>query len=105
MRYIKAEEVLPFDVLELVQQYIDGELLYIPKRKTGHNAWGSLSGTKEYYLKRNTLIYSDYMSGFGITSLDEKYCLAEKTIQRIIRNSKPSYRKKQAGGSEHEPRK
>ena len=57
MRYIKAEEVLPFEVLELVQQYIDGELLYIPKCKTGHNAWGSLSGAKEYLLKRNGLIY------------------------------------------------
>ena len=103
MRYIKAEEVLPFEVLELVQQYIDGELLYIPKCKTGHNAWGSLSGAKEYLLKRNGLIYSDYLNGLSVKSLAEKYCLAEKSIQRIIRNSKPSNRKAQTGGPEHEP--
>lgn len=103
MRYIKAEEVLPFELLELVQQYVDGELLYIPKCKTRHNAWGSLSGAKEYLLKRNELIYSDYLNGFSIKSLAPKYCLAEKTIQRIIRNSKPSDVKIQAGGSEREP--
>ncbi len=103
MRYIKAEDVLPFEILELVQQYIDGELLYIPKCKTRHNAWGSLSGAKEFLLKRNELIYSDYQNGFSIKSLSEKYCLAEKSIQRIIRNCKPSDVKLQAGGAEHEP--
>ena len=101
MRYIKAEEVLPAEVLELVQQYIDGELLYIPKCKADHKAWGALSGTKEYLLRRNALIYSDYLSGFSIGSLAEKYHLAEKSIQRIIRNSKPS--ETQKGGSAHEP--
>ena len=103
MRYIKAEDVLPLDVLELVQQYADGEMLYIPKRKTGHNAWGSLSGAKEYLLKRNALIYSDYLSGLGVKLLAEKYCLAEKSIQRIIKNSKPSDAETHIGGSEHEP--
>ncbi len=105
MCYNRAEEVLPFDVLELVQRYIDGELLYIPRCKTGHNAWGSLSGTKEYFLRRNALIYSDYLSGLSIGSLAEKYCLAEKSIQRIIRSRKPSDKEKREGGSGHEPRK
>ena len=39
MGYVKAEDVLPEEVLELIRQYIDGELIYIPrkgeKRETG----------------------------------------------------------------------
>ena len=103
MSYIRAEEILPADVLENVQKYIDGQMLYIPKRKPKHNAWGSLSGTKEYYRKRNALICSDFMSGASVDSLAVKYCLAEKSIQRIVRKSKPSCIEDQSGGFEHEP--
>ncbi len=29
MGYIKAEEILPVEIIELVQQYVDGESIYI----------------------------------------------------------------------------
>ena len=31
MSYIKAESVLPQNIIEIIQQYIDGENIYIPK--------------------------------------------------------------------------
>ncbi len=34
MRYMKAADVLPPDLLAQVQAYIDGEYLYIPRRET-----------------------------------------------------------------------
>ncbi len=89
MRYIKAEDVLPFEILELVQQYIDGELLYIPKCKTRHNAWGSLSGAKEFLLKRNELIYSDYQNGFSIKSLSENIVLLKKVFKESSETANP----------------
>lgn len=32
MGYIKAKDVLPLEVIEQVQQYISGEVLYIPRK-------------------------------------------------------------------------
>ncbi|EOS43880.1 hypothetical protein C809_03738 [Lachnospiraceae bacterium MD335] len=29
MGYIRAEEILPVEVIELIQQYVDGENIYI----------------------------------------------------------------------------
>ena len=31
MGYIRAEDVLPSEVLTLVQEFIDGQMLYVPK--------------------------------------------------------------------------
>ena len=33
MSYIKAEEVLPQNVIAMIQQYIDGQNIYIPKKE------------------------------------------------------------------------
>ena len=35
MGYMKAEEILPIEIIELIQQYVDGENIYIP-RKSSH---------------------------------------------------------------------
>ncbi len=32
MKYKKAQDILPKDVLDLVQKYIDGDYIYIPKK-------------------------------------------------------------------------
>lgn len=32
MGYIKAEEVLPEEIIRLVQHYVDGENIYIPRK-------------------------------------------------------------------------
>ena len=33
MGYLKAEEVLPIELIELIQQYTDGTNIYIPMSK------------------------------------------------------------------------
>ncbi len=32
MKYIKATDVLPVEILEIIQEYIDGEYIYIPRK-------------------------------------------------------------------------
>ena len=32
MSYKKAEEVLPIEIIEMIQQYIEGENIYIPRK-------------------------------------------------------------------------
>ena len=88
MSYINAEKVLPIELVELIQEYVEGQMLYVPKRGDGKIAWGTKTGTKEILCKRNEEIYAEYLSGSKVTDLAEKYYLTEKSIQRIIRNMK-----------------
>ena len=32
MSYIRADEILPKELLETIQQYVDGQIIYIPKK-------------------------------------------------------------------------
>lgn len=84
MSYRKAEEILPIEIIELIQQYVDGENIYIPRRDENRKEWGAVTGTREELSKRNCEIYSDYMQGMKTAALSEKYFLSEKSIQRII---------------------
>lgn len=88
MGYIKAADVLPLEIIEQVQQYISGEILYIPKKKNDKCSWGEKTSTKRELAKRNARIYFEYCSGTSITQLANKYYLVEKSIQRIIRQEK-----------------
>ena len=87
MGYVKAEDILPKEVLELIWQYVDGELIYIP-RKGEKRCWGSGTGIRESLNSRNENIYMKYLQGMSVHELAESYCLSEKSIQRIIKSLK-----------------
>lgn len=40
MKYKKAQNVLPEEILELIQNYVDGEYLYIPRKSKNKKSWG-----------------------------------------------------------------
>lgn len=90
MSYRKAEEVLPREVLASVQQYIDGQMLYIPRKTQEKRSWGSATGTKRKLELRNESIYAKYQEGISVKELSDEYFLTEKSVQRIIRKCKPS---------------
>ncbi len=85
MGYVKAEDVLPEEVLELIRQYIDGELIYIP-RKGEKRCWGSGTGIRDSLGFRNETIFRKHLQGMSVHQLAEEYCLSVKSIQRIITN-------------------
>ena len=85
MGYIRAEEILPIEVIELIQQYVDGESIYIPRKAANRQAWGAGTQIRQELLARNRQIYMDYLAGSRISELACKYCLSEKSIQRILR--------------------
>ena len=85
MGYIRAEEILPIEVIELIQQYVDGENIYIPRKSAHKQAWGAGTQIKQELLMRNRQIYKDYLSGSKASELACKYYLSEKSIQRILR--------------------
>ncbi|SNT02206.1 Mor transcription activator family protein [Anaerovirgula multivorans] len=84
MGYVKATDVLPQDLLDRIQNYIDGEYIYIPRKTENRKAWGEKTNTKAENLIRNMGIYSDYLNGVTVDELSEKYFLSPKSIQRII---------------------
>lgn len=82
MSYLRAGEILPPELLSQVQQYAEGQTLYIPKRNH-RRSWGAVSGAKELLAKRNAEIQARREAGESIRELAAQYCLSEKTIQTI----------------------
>ncbi len=85
MGYIRAEEILPIEIIELIQQYVDGKNIYIPRKSAHRQAWGAGTQVKQELLRRNEQIYKDYLAGSKASELACKYYMSEKSIQRIIR--------------------
>ena len=83
MKYINAAEILPDQLLKELQRYIDGDVLYIP-RASGKKAWGTDSGSRLFYQKRNEEIKRLYKAGFSLDILVERYHLAYSTIRKIV---------------------
>nr|WP_294022258.1 CD3324 family protein [uncultured Lachnoclostridium sp.] len=84
MRYQKANEILPVELVELIQDYIDGEYVYIPRKQENKKGWGETSRAREELQSRNIEIFVKYSQGLGIKDLAEQYFLSEKCIQRIV---------------------
>lgn len=84
MSYKKAAHVLPQELLLKVQEYIDGEFLYIPRAADNKKSWGDTTSTRQDLQDRNRQIYADYLAGTNMETLAEKYYLSLKSIQRIV---------------------
>lgn len=94
MSYKKAEQVLPDELIALIQTYIDGECIYIPRKENHRKSWGESTCIRFELEERNAKIYKDWCVGMKTSQLAEKYCLSDKSIQRILRNAKLSERKR-----------
>ena len=87
MRYIKAEEILPEELIRSIQEYADGVSIYIPRKPGTRRAWGQETGYKAELRARNDRIRNDYAAGANVTALSRKYHLSEKSIRRILQKS------------------
>ena len=87
MGYKKAEEILPKEMIELIQQYADGVNIYIPRKEENKQQWGSNTSYKEELQQRNRLIYGEYLKGTAVCELAEDYFLSVKSIQRNHHNN------------------
>jgi Mor family transcriptional regulator len=88
MSYIRADKVLPIEIIELIQTYIDGENIYIPRKEDNKQTWGNGTRIRQELNERNSSIFADYQQGIQISELAEKYFLSEKSIQRIVLEKK-----------------
>lgn len=86
MSYVHALEILPEGLIKKIQEYVDGQVIYIPKIKSKKCKWGEKTDTKTYFKERNLEIYRSYKNGTTVFELSERYFLTPKSIQRILRN-------------------
>lgn len=88
MSYANARDIFPEDILNIIQKYIEGKCIYIPKKQENKMSWGELSESKKELFIRNSRIYEEYLAGYSTKELSGKYYLSLKTIQRIILQKK-----------------
>lgn len=87
MKYENAKDILPEELLEKVQKYAAGKLLYVPLDKEKRN-WGEASGYREKLQKRNRMICNKYTNGTTISELADEYFLSLDSIKKIIYSKK-----------------
>jgi Mor family transcriptional regulator len=84
MKYQKANLILPPQLLAELQEYLQGEYLYVPAKKDERKAWGECSGYREEIKERNRTIMVDYHTGLSIEEIAVKYSLSVFSIRKIV---------------------
>ena len=84
MSYIKAEKILPEELIRAIQEYADGVTIYIPRKPGTRHKWGQETNYKSELKDRNDRIRSDHAAGISVAALSRKYHLSEKSIRRIL---------------------
>lgn len=80
----KRKNRLPTELIEQIQEYVDGETLYIPKKPSKRKRWGEGTGTTTSLIDRNTEIYEKYKSGISVKALSEEYYISTQGIYKIL---------------------
>jgi Ser/Thr protein kinase RdoA (MazF antagonist) len=91
MKYANANNVLPNELLSMIQQYYQGGYLYIPKKT--YCAPNPQTDYKIELEKRNQNIYLSHLEGRTNGQLGKIYHLSEASIRRIIVRERGKYQK------------
>lgn len=84
MKYINAKALLPDELLEELQRYIQGGYLYVPAKQAQRKRWGEVSGCRKELQQRNRRIIEEYRSGISMERLAEAHFLSVYAIRKII---------------------
>lgn len=88
MGYQNAVSILPADLLKAIQQYIDGEYIYIPRKAENKKRWGEVKNSRQYIQERNAIIFSQYQNGISVEDIASCNYLSPKTIYKIVADMK-----------------
>ena len=84
MSYRNAKEILPADLLEEIQRYVKGEIIYIPKQVEEKIGWGTKNGSRKKYDKRNSEIKALKRGGMTVEEISRVYYLSAESIRKIL---------------------
>ncbi len=85
MGYRNATSILPQELMSAVQQFVDGEYLYIPRKEKDRRSWGAGTGIRRILAARNEEICAKKTAGWSTADLAREFYLSNKTIQKIVR--------------------
>ncbi len=88
MDYKNGKVIFPSKLLEQLQEYVQGNLVYIPKKEEKRAGWGEKNGTRTAIQSRNHEICEAYNNGLRTAELAELFCLSEDSIRKILRTAK-----------------
>lgn len=89
MKYKSALEVLPAELIEEIQDYIQGEYLYIPRREKKKR--DVITSYQRELQKRDANIYLKVLEGTTKKELAVKYNLSQSSIRRIVLKQRKRY--------------
>lgn len=102
MKYKNANKILPKELVNEIQKYIQGDLIYIPTSRE-KLSWGEKNGTKQAIYNRNKEIFIKYSNGLKVKEIQEIFNLSESSIRKIISKFKVNNCTSAClGGSENE---
>ena len=87
MGYKKSTE-LPTELVAKIQEYIDGETVYIPRKSSSRRKWGESKGAASSLDERNAEIHRKYKSGVSVKELAEEYYISTQGIYKILEKFK-----------------
>lgn len=84
MGYKKGSTILPAELIEQIQKYVDGESVYIPRISEKRRKWGENTRSRKALEERNAEIYGKYKNGVRVKQLAEEYNISSQGIYKII---------------------
>ena len=84
MKYKNAKAVLPDALVKELQNYVQGEYIYIPVEQKKQKRWGEVSGYRKELEERNKSIKEEHQNGISMEFLSEKYNLSISAVRKII---------------------
>jgi Mor family transcriptional regulator len=101
MGYKNGKDILPANLLKQLQDYIQGEIIYIPKKDQVRAGWGENNGTRQTIQRRNHEIFRLYQSGSTVPELIQQFHLSEDSIRKIIVKTRGLAGRQEAAGQRH----
>lgn len=87
MDYVNGKVVLPPELMKQIQKYVQGNLVYIPKKGDKRAGWGEKNGTRRAIMDRNKDIVAAYRKGSRLPELAAMFYLSEESIRKILRRA------------------
>ncbi len=87
MKYVNGKNIFPEALLGQIQNYVSGELVYIPAKET-RRTWGESSGYKQYLIDRNRSIKARFDAGVSIERIAEEFYLSCESVRKIVYTKK-----------------
>lgn len=84
MKYINAKDVLPKELIEQLQDYVQGSYVYVPKREDEIKVSDRKSEYRIELEKRNEHIYLKHLQKWSHEQIAKLYHLSLPSIRRII---------------------